>query len=89
MRPESCADLDELRSAYVDGALGDSDRERLLAHLVDCADCRRDVAEIDVAPRRNAQHQFIRAFAITWIILRALFDGIVNYVFCHRFFCVN
>ena len=46
MRPESCADLDELRSAYVDGALGDSDRERLLAHLVDCADCRRDVAEM-------------------------------------------
>lgn len=46
MRPESCADLAELRSAYVDGALGDSDRERLLAHLVDCADCRRDVAEM-------------------------------------------
>lgn len=46
MRAESCADLDELRSAYVDGALGDSDRERLLAHLVDCADCRRDVAEM-------------------------------------------
>lgn len=46
MSAESCADLDELRSAYVDGALGDSDRERLLAHLVDCADCRRDVAEM-------------------------------------------
>lgn len=46
MSAESCADLDELRSAYVDGALGDSDRERLLTHLVDCADCRRDVAEM-------------------------------------------
>ena len=46
MRAESCADLDELRSAYVDGALEDSDRERLLTHLVDCADCRRDVAEM-------------------------------------------
>lgn len=46
MRARSCADLAELRSAYVDGALGDADRERLLAHLVDCADCRRDVAEL-------------------------------------------
>lgn len=46
MRARSCADLDELRSAYVDGALGDVDRERLLTHLVDCAECRRDVAEL-------------------------------------------
>ncbi|MFT4165828.1 MAG: zf-HC2 domain-containing protein [Microlunatus sp.] len=46
MSAESCADLDEFRSAYLDGALEDSDRERLLAHLVDCADCRRDVAEM-------------------------------------------
>lgn len=42
----SCADLAELRSAYVDGALDDADRERLLTHLVDCVDCRRDVAEL-------------------------------------------
>lgn len=46
MRALSCADLAELRSAYVDGALDDADRERLLAHLVDCVDCRRDVAEL-------------------------------------------
>jgi anti-sigma factor RsiW len=30
----------------VDGALGDADRERLLTHLIDCVDCRRDVAEL-------------------------------------------
>jgi anti-sigma factor RsiW len=46
VKARSCAELAELRSAYVDGALGDEDRERLLAHLVDCGDCRRDVAEL-------------------------------------------
>ena len=34
MSGRPCADLAESRSAYVDGALGDADRERLLAHLV-------------------------------------------------------
>ncbi|HYI58255.1 MAG TPA: zf-HC2 domain-containing protein [Microlunatus sp.] len=46
MKAHSCAELAELRSAYVDGALDDADRERLLTHLVDCTDCRRDVAEL-------------------------------------------
>jgi anti-sigma factor RsiW len=46
VKARSCAELDELRSAYVDGALADADRERLLTHLVDCAECRRDVAEL-------------------------------------------
>lgn len=46
MKAHPCAELAELRSAYVDGALDDADRERLLSHLVDCADCRRDVAEL-------------------------------------------
>ncbi|MDN5761510.1 MAG: zf-HC2 domain-containing protein [Microlunatus sp.] len=46
MRARSCADLAELRSAYVDGALANADRERLLAHLVGCAECRRDVSEL-------------------------------------------
>jgi negative regulator of sigma E activity len=41
-----CADLAELRSAFVDGALNDTDRERLLKHLVDCANCRRDVEDL-------------------------------------------
>lgn len=46
MKAHSCAELAELRSAYVDGALDDVDRERLLTHLVHCTDCRRDVAEL-------------------------------------------
>ena len=40
MRKAPCAELAELRSAYVDGALDEGDRERLLTHLVGCADCR-------------------------------------------------
>ena len=46
MSARSCADLAELRSAFVDDALADADRERLLAHLVDCTACRREVAEL-------------------------------------------
>ena len=46
MRKAPCADLAELRSAFVDGALNDTDRERLLKHLVDCANCRRDVEDL-------------------------------------------
>jgi hypothetical protein len=41
-----CADLAESRSAFVDAALNDTDRERLLNHLVDCADCRQDVEDL-------------------------------------------
>jgi hypothetical protein len=41
-----CADLAELRSAFVDGALDNPDRERLLGHLVDCAHCRQDVEDL-------------------------------------------
>jgi negative regulator of sigma E activity/anti-sigma factor RsiW len=46
VRKAPCAELAELRSAFVDGALNDTDRDRLLCHLVDCADCRRDVADL-------------------------------------------
>ena len=46
MRRGPCAELAESRSAYVDGALDDAGREKLLAHLVECADCRQDVAEL-------------------------------------------
>ncbi len=42
----SCADLAELRSAFLDGALRDADRDRVLAHLVDCDSCRRDVEDL-------------------------------------------
>jgi negative regulator of sigma E activity len=46
VRKAPCAELAELRSAFVDGALDNADRERLLNHLVDCADCRRDIEEL-------------------------------------------
>jgi Putative zinc-finger len=41
-----CAELAELRSAFVDGALDNTDRERLLSHLVNCVECRRDIDEL-------------------------------------------
>lgn len=41
-----CAGFAEHRSALVDGALADADRERLLRHLLDCQPCRADVAEL-------------------------------------------
>jgi negative regulator of sigma E activity/anti-sigma factor RsiW len=46
VRKAPCAELAELRSAFVDGALSNTDREHLLSHLVDCADCRRDIEEL-------------------------------------------
>ena len=50
MRKAPCADLAELRSAFVDGALDNSDRERLLGHLVDCAHCRQADPERPLQP---------------------------------------
>jgi anti-sigma factor RsiW len=46
VRRAPCAELAELRSAYVDGALSNADREKLLAHLVGCPDCRDEVADL-------------------------------------------
>jgi hypothetical protein len=46
VRKAACADLAELRSAFVDGALSNPDRERLLNHLVECAHCRQDVEDL-------------------------------------------
>jgi anti-sigma factor RsiW len=46
IRRVGCAELAELRSAYVDGALAERDRERLLSHLAGCAGCRSDVDEL-------------------------------------------
>lgn len=45
-RSRACDALAEQRSALVDGALDDADRERVLAHLVDCPSCRAEVAEL-------------------------------------------
>lgn len=46
IRRAGCAELAELRSAFVDSALGDRDRERLLSHLVGCISCRADVEDL-------------------------------------------
>jgi hypothetical protein len=46
VRRPRCAELAESLSAYVDGALADYDREQVLAHLIDCASCRAEVAEL-------------------------------------------
>jgi anti-sigma factor RsiW len=45
-RDRACEALSEQRSALVDGALNDADRERVLTHLVGCAACRAEVAEL-------------------------------------------
>jgi len=42
----SCDGLAELRSGFVDGALSPEDSERVVAHLLRCAECRADVAEL-------------------------------------------
>ncbi|WP_375390374.1 anti-sigma factor family protein, partial [uncultured Amnibacterium sp.] len=42
----SCDDLAELRSGFVDGALSAEDSERVVSHLLGCAACRAEVAEL-------------------------------------------
>ena len=46
MTRRSCSALAELRSAFVDGAITDGDRDRLLQHLADCGSCRREVDDL-------------------------------------------
>ncbi|QDP97825.1 hypothetical protein FOE78_19640 [Microlunatus elymi] len=46
MNLRSCRDFAEARSAYVDGYLGEAERQALLRHLSDCAACRDEVAEL-------------------------------------------
>jgi hypothetical protein len=46
VRQSDCEELAELRSAYVDGALGDADRELVLNHLARCPECRAEVADL-------------------------------------------
>jgi len=46
VRRRSCRDFAESRSAYVDGYLGENERQALLAHLSDCPACREEVAAL-------------------------------------------
>ncbi|OYN95700.1 zf-HC2 domain-containing protein [Enemella evansiae] len=45
-RGGGCPDRHDALSAFVDGALGDPDRQRLLAHLSDCPGCREELDEL-------------------------------------------
>lgn len=46
MRRQPCAGLAELRSALVDNALNDADRDRVLVHLAGCDSCRIEVEDL-------------------------------------------
>jgi hypothetical protein len=46
VRKAPCADLSELRSAFVDSSISAAGREKLLAHLADCAPCRREIEDL-------------------------------------------
>jgi anti-sigma factor ChrR (cupin superfamily) len=41
-----CDDIQDQISDYIDGALSDPERATVDAHLADCADCRRELAEV-------------------------------------------
>lgn len=52
----ACAELAELRSAFVDGALDAADYDRVSEHLAGCDSCRRDVEDLRIVHdlvRRN------------------------------------
>lgn len=46
MSRRPCERFGDTLSGFVDGVLPDADRERVLTHLVDCPDCRAEVAEL-------------------------------------------
>ena len=46
MRKAPCADLAELRSAFVDSSISAAGREKLLAHLAGCPPCRREIEDL-------------------------------------------
>lgn len=39
-------------AAYLDGTLGDADRERIEAHAAECEECLRELAEVSATVRR-------------------------------------
>lgn len=46
MKARRCRKLAELRSGYLDGALADDERERVIGHLLWCDSCRAEVDEL-------------------------------------------
>ena len=55
--------LGERLSALIDGELSDTQRERVLAHLAGCEDCRREAAALRLLKRR--MHTLGDAAAVT------------------------
>lgn len=68
--------LGERLSALIDGELSDAARERVLAHLAKCADCRREAASLRLLKRR--MYTLGDAAAddqLTWRLLAMAPDG--------------
>jgi anti-sigma factor RsiW len=62
--------LGERLSALIDGELSDAQRERVLAHLAKCDDCRQEAAALRLLKRRmHGLGEAAAADALTWRLL--------------------
>jgi anti-sigma factor RsiW len=62
--------LGERLSALIDGELSDAQRERVLAHLTKCEDCRREVTALRLLKRRmHTLGDAAAGDALTWRLL--------------------
>jgi anti-sigma factor RsiW len=62
--------LGERLSALIDGELNDTQRERVLAHLAGCEDCRREAAALRLLKRRmHTLGDAAAGDALTWRLL--------------------
>lgn len=62
--------LGERLSALIDGELSDAQRERVLAHLAKCDDCRQEAAALRLLKRRmHSLGDAAAAEALTWRLL--------------------
>ena len=62
--------LGERLSALIDGELSDAQRERVLAHLAKCDDCRQEAAALRLLKRRmHSLGEAAAADALTWRLL--------------------
>jgi anti-sigma factor RsiW len=60
----------ERLSALIDGELSDARRERVLAHLARCEDCRREAAALRLLKRRmHTLGDTVAGDALTWRLL--------------------
>ena len=62
--------LGERLSALIDGELNDAQRERVLAHLARCEDCRREAGALRMLKRRmHTLGDAAAGDALTWRLL--------------------